>query len=62
MPADVRERVKEMRQERLRNAPPVIIPEELADRPAEAIAWKRQQLDAIADGQQPPLAIEGSAR
>lgn len=61
MPAHVRERVAEIRNERLRLAPPVTIPEELADRPIEAREWKQRALDAIADGQEPPRQIGGAA-
>ena len=61
MPADIRSRVAELRQERLRAAGPVEIPEELADQPAEALAWKQERLTAIADGRMQPRAI-GDAR
>lgn len=61
MPADIRERVEAIRSERLSTAPPVQIPPELADRPEDAIAWKRQQARAIADGQEPQRAIGGTS-
>lgn len=57
MPAHVRQRVGAVRQERLRIAGPVEIPEELADRPIEARDWKQRTLDAIADGQVLPRQI-----
>jgi hypothetical protein len=60
MPADIRGRVAEVRQERLRAAGPVEIPEELADSPAEALAWKQERLTAIADGRMQPRAIGGT--
>lgn len=60
MPSDIRQRVAEIRAERLRIAGPVVIPPELADSPVEAIAWKQQTLDAIADGRTPPQAIGGA--
>lgn len=61
MPADVRRGVKAIRQARLDAAGPTEIPPELADRPIEAREWLQRTRDAIADGQEPPLAI-GSAR
>lgn len=61
MPADVRHGVKAIRQARLDAAGPTEIPPELADRPIEAREWLQRTRDAIADGQEPPLAI-GSAR
>ena len=57
MPADIRRLVAEIRQERLRAAGPVEIPEELADRPLEALAWKQRRLADIADGQVLPRQI-----
>lgn len=60
MPADIRSRVAEIRQERLRAAGPVVIPEELADSPAEALAWKQERVTAIADGRLQPRAIGGT--
>ena len=60
MPVDIRHRVADIRQERLRAAGPVEIPEELADSPAEALAWKQERVTAIADGR-PPRAIGGEA-
>jgi hypothetical protein len=60
MPANIRERVAAIRQARLDAAGPVEIPEHLADRPAEAIAWKQRALDAIADGVEPQKAIGGA--
>lgn len=60
MPADIRRRVAEIRQERLRAAGPVEIPEELADSPAEGLAWKQERLTAIADGRMEPRAIGGT--
>lgn len=60
MPADVRQRVKAVRQARLDAAGPTEIPQELADRPIEAREWLQRTRDAIADGQEPPLAIRGA--
>jgi hypothetical protein len=57
MPADVRQRVTAIRKARLDAAGPVEIPEELADRPNEAVAWKQRVLEAIASGRKPHLAI-----
>ena len=57
MPADIRRLVADIRQERLRAAGPVEIPEELADRPLEALAWKQRRLADIADGQVLPRQI-----
>jgi hypothetical protein len=60
MPADVRQRVKAIRQARLDAAGPTEIPAELADRPIEARQWLQRTRDAIADGQPPPLAIRSA--
>jgi hypothetical protein len=60
MAKHIRDRVAEIRQERLRAAGPVEIPEELADSPAEALAWKQERLTAIADGRMQPRAIGGT--
>lgn len=60
MPADVRERVAAIRQARLDAAGPAEIPPELADRPIEAREWLQATRDAIADGQEPPLAIRNA--
>jgi hypothetical protein len=57
MPVDVRERVAEIRKQRIAAAPPVEIPEHLADRPIEARDWKQRTLQAIADGADPQRAI-----
>lgn len=57
MPADIRQRVTEIRRKRIEAAPPVEIPEHLADRPLEARDWKQRTLHAIADGEDPQLAI-----
>jgi hypothetical protein len=57
MPADIRQRVAEIRKQRIEAAPPVEIPEHLADRPLEARDWKQRTLAAIADGADPQLAI-----
>lgn len=57
MPAHLRQRVSAIRQARLDAAGPVEIPEDLADHPVEARAWKQAAVDAIADGKEPPLAI-----
>jgi hypothetical protein len=59
MPSDVRQRVAAMRQKRLDAAGPTEIPEHLADRPLEARAWLQKTRDAIANGEEPPLAIGG---
>jgi hypothetical protein len=59
MPSDVRQRVAEIRKQRIAAAPPVEIPEHLADRPIEARDWKQRTLTAIADGADPQLAIGG---
>lgn len=60
MPADVRARVRAVRNARLIAAGETDIPEELADRPIEARNWLQRQRDAIADGQEPPRAIGGA--
>jgi hypothetical protein len=60
MPADIRQRVADIRKQRITAAGPVEIPEHLADRPVEARDWKQRTLLAIADGENPQLAI-GSA-
>jgi hypothetical protein len=60
MPADVRERVRAIRQARLDAAGETPIPRELADRPIEAREWLQRTRDAIADGQPPPLAIRSA--
>jgi hypothetical protein len=60
MPADIRRRVAEIRQERLRAAGPLQIPDELADHPHEALAWKQRTQAAVADGQEPQRAIGGA--
>ena len=60
MPSDVRQGVAAIRQARLDAAGPVEIPEDLADHPAEALAWKQSALDAIADGVEPQKAIGGA--
>ena len=57
MPADIRERVAQIRKQRVEAAPPVEIPEHLADRSVEARDWKQRTLQAIADGADPQLAI-----
>lgn len=57
MPADIRHGVKAIRKARIEAAPPVEIPEHLADRPLEAREWKQRTLHAIADGEDPQLAI-----
>jgi hypothetical protein len=60
MPAHIRQRVAAMRQARLDAAGPTEIPEHLADRPLDARAWLQEARDAIADGREPPKAIEGA--
>jgi hypothetical protein len=60
MPADIHERVKAIRQARLDAAGPTAIPSELADRPIEARQWLQRTRDAIADGQEPALAIRSA--
>lgn len=60
MPAHIRQRVAAIRQARLDAAGPIEIPEDLADHPAEAIAWKQRAMTAIADGTEPQKAIGGS--
>ena len=61
MPADVRERVRAIRQARLDAAGPTEIPQELAGRPIEAREWLQRTRDAIADGGAPPRQIAGTA-
>lgn len=56
-PADIREGVARIRKDRLEAAGPITIPEELADHPAEALAWKQETQAAIMDGREPPPAI-----
>jgi hypothetical protein len=61
MPADIRQRVAAIRKQRIDDAPPVGIPEDLADNPIAGRDWKQRTLQAIADGEDPQLAI-GSGR
>jgi hypothetical protein len=60
MPADIRQRVQAVRQARLDAAGPTEVPPELADRPIEARQWLQRTRDAIADGQEPALAIRSA--
>lgn len=60
MAKHIRDRVAEIRRERLRAAGPLQIPDELADHPHEALAWKQRVQTAIADGQEPQRAIGGA--
>lgn len=50
MPADVRGRVNEMRRARLKAAPPLDPPHEVADDPAAYRAWLEREQRKIANG------------
>jgi hypothetical protein len=61
MPADVRQRVKAMQAERLRQTPVPAPPPELLDDPAAYRAHLRESAARIADGVPPLRAITGDA-
>lgn len=58
MPADIRQRVNEVRRERLENAPVLDPPHEVADDPKAYQAWLEREQRRIADGTPPLRAVE----
>jgi hypothetical protein len=58
MPSDIRSRVNEVRRERLKNAPALDPPREVADDPAAYVAWLAGARKKIADGQPALRAVE----
>jgi hypothetical protein len=58
MPADIRERVNDVRRERLKNAPVLDPPHEVADDPAAYQRWLEREQRRIADGIAPLKAVE----
>jgi len=58
MPSDVRDRVTDVRRERLKNAPALIPPPEVADDPAAYVAWLAAERKKIADGPAALRAVE----
>ena len=57
MPADVRDLVNEVRRERLKNAPALDPPHEVADDPAKYVEWLAAERKKIADGPQALKAV-----
>lgn len=57
MPSDVRDRVTDIRRERLKNAPALEPPREVADDPAKYVEWLAAERKKIADGPQALKAV-----